>query len=177
MLKSRYKFSIAFENASYKGYTTEKLITSMQADTIPVYWGNPNVGAEFNTKSFINCHDYKSFDDVIEKIKELDNDENAYKKMFAEPWLTPEQEAAAKARYKLFLKNFMHIFKQPKEDARRHSTGCWQNIYTNWHKQKSGFNAPQEKKYFGGLGKIIKSGKKLKYYFLGCRIYSKKLPV
>lgn len=45
-MKKPYKFSIAFENAWYPGYTSEKIVTSMLAGTIPIYWGNPDIGRE-----------------------------------------------------------------------------------------------------------------------------------
>lgn len=83
-----YKFNISFENSSYPGYTTEKLCDPMTVGTIPVYWGNPLVGRDFNTKSFINWHDYGSDDAVIERIIEIDKDESLYRQMLAEPWLT-----------------------------------------------------------------------------------------
>ena len=54
-----YKFSITFENSSYPGYTTEKLMHALITDTIPIYWGNPLAGLDFNPKAFINCHDFK----------------------------------------------------------------------------------------------------------------------
>ncbi|MEI6865953.1 glycosyltransferase family 10 [Flavicella sp.] len=79
--KSNYKFSLAFENALYKGYTTEKIISSFQAKSIPIYWGNPNINKEIDPSGFINCHDYTSFEEVIERIKEIDNDKNQYLKM------------------------------------------------------------------------------------------------
>ncbi len=82
-----YKFVIAFENSSYPGYTTEKLIEPMFANTIPIYWGNPNVAQDFNTKSFINISDFPNPDAVIKYIIELDNNQEAFRKMAAEPWL------------------------------------------------------------------------------------------
>ena len=53
-----YKFTIAFENYIYPGYQTEKLYDAMQADSIPIYFGDPFVGDIFNTKSFVNAPDY-----------------------------------------------------------------------------------------------------------------------
>ena len=35
-----HKFNIAFENASWPGYTTEKIFEPMLVNTIPIYWGN-----------------------------------------------------------------------------------------------------------------------------------------
>lgn len=53
-----YKFVVAFENSSRPGYNTEKLTHPIEADTIPIYWGDPEVGRCFNTARFINAHDY-----------------------------------------------------------------------------------------------------------------------
>jgi alpha(1,3/1,4) fucosyltransferase len=82
-----YKFNIAFENISFPGYTTEKVMQPMVVNTIPVYWGNPLVNKDFNTNSFINWHDYGNDDDVIEKIIEIDTNETLYRQMLAQPWL------------------------------------------------------------------------------------------
>lgn len=74
----KHKFSVAFENSFGRGYTTEKLVNSLAAKTIPIYWGNPDVGKEFNTKRFINCHEYANFDEVVERVKEIDNNDDLY---------------------------------------------------------------------------------------------------
>lgn len=84
--QKQYKFSIAFENSSSIGYTTEKLIEAKAAGTIPVYWGNPEIATEFNSKSFINCHEYENFNEVIEEIKRVDADEELYKSYLKEPF-------------------------------------------------------------------------------------------
>ncbi|MDF2434007.1 MAG: alpha(1,3/1,4) fucosyltransferase [Mucilaginibacter sp.] len=55
---SEYKFTIAFENDIFPGYQTEKLYDAMQADSIPIYYGDPFIGDVFNTKSFINAPEY-----------------------------------------------------------------------------------------------------------------------
>jgi len=53
-----YKFVIAFENASAPGYNTEKLSHAIEADCVPIYWGDPEIGRSFNVKRFINAHDF-----------------------------------------------------------------------------------------------------------------------
>lgn len=53
-----YKFTIAFENYVSPGYQTEKLYDAMQANSIPVYCGDPLVAEIFNTKSFINAAEF-----------------------------------------------------------------------------------------------------------------------
>jgi glutaredoxin 2 len=44
------------------------------------------VNKDFNTKSFINYHDYKDEDAFIKRIIELDNNDAAYLSMLKEPW-------------------------------------------------------------------------------------------
>lgn len=82
-----YKFSITFENSSYPGYTTEKLMHALITNTIPIYWGNSLAGLDFNPKAFINCHDYQSFDEVIELVKEIDQNDSLYKEYLCQPYL------------------------------------------------------------------------------------------
>jgi alpha(1,3/1,4) fucosyltransferase len=55
--QSKCKFSIAFENTSSPGYTTEKILHAFISNTVPIYWGNPEIAKDFNPKAFINCHD------------------------------------------------------------------------------------------------------------------------
>ena len=90
-MKSSYKFTIACENEMFNGYTTEKLLTSFQAHSIPIYWGNPLVGKEFNSEAFINCHDYDE-DSLLQRIIEIDNDDELFAKIVSAPWTTKVQE-------------------------------------------------------------------------------------
>ncbi len=73
--QSKCRFSIAFENSSSPGYTTEKLMHAYITDTIPVYWGNPDVGLDFNPLSLINCHDFRNFEEVVQRVIEVDQNE------------------------------------------------------------------------------------------------------
>lgn len=69
---SKYRFNIAFENGAQKGYTTEKILNAFYAKTLPIYWGNLLVDRDFNTKSFIQLKDFKSFDECTNYVKSLD---------------------------------------------------------------------------------------------------------
>lgn len=86
----KYKFTIAFENNSKVGYVSEKLMQPLQANSIPIYWGDPEVTREFNPNAFVNCHDYKNFDEVIEYVKYLDNNDDAYMEMLRQPPMQPD---------------------------------------------------------------------------------------
>lgn len=83
---SQYKFYMAFENRSLPGYTTEKIAEAMAARCIPIYWGNPEVARDFNPRSFLNYHDFRDEDALIERIVEIDNNEDLYKSYLAEPF-------------------------------------------------------------------------------------------
>ena len=82
-----YKFVICFENSYANDFITEKLPNVMLANSIGIYRGAPNVDEFFNTKSFINYDNYGSYDKMIEKIIELDKDDDKYQKFLEEPFL------------------------------------------------------------------------------------------
>nr|WP_294943189.1 glycosyltransferase family 10 [uncultured Mucilaginibacter sp.] len=80
-----YKFVIAFENTSFPGYTTEKIYEPFIQHCVPIYWGDPLVNKDFNTRAFINSHDYPSFEKVIERVIEVDNNDDLYMQYLNEP--------------------------------------------------------------------------------------------
>lgn len=81
-----YRFTIAFENSSFPGYTTEKIFEPMLEGSIPIYWGNPRIAEEFNPRSFINVHEYRNFDAAVNAICEIDENPETYEQMRREPW-------------------------------------------------------------------------------------------
>lgn len=83
---NEYKFSMAFENSSYSGYCTEKLMQAFSAGNVPIYWGDPSVIENFNEKAFINCCGL-SMEEAIDRVKEIDNNDELYLKMLSEPAL------------------------------------------------------------------------------------------
>jgi alpha(1,3/1,4) fucosyltransferase len=87
----RYKFNIAFENRSLPGYSTEKIFEPMVARCLPIYWGNPEIAAEFNPKSFLNYFDFPSEKALIEKIIELDKDDEKYLEYVRQPYFHSDQ--------------------------------------------------------------------------------------
>lgn len=109
----KYKFAISFENSSH--YNTERIQDAFAAKTIPIFWGDPEIGKIYNTKAFINCHDYKNFDEVIEKIQQIDNDDVLYMSMLNEPaYLYPKSYEEYLKELEEFL---MNIIETPKEIA------------------------------------------------------------
>lgn len=132
-LRMPYKFSISCENASYDGYTSEKIFSAFSAHTIPIYWGNPSIEDEINPKAFINCNDYDNLEDVIDVIKKIDRDDDLWCEMVSQPWMTKEQELQEE-REKEYLRDFIiHIFTQPINKASRRGEGSASMFYRQWY--------------------------------------------
>ena len=90
--QKNYKFSIAFDNNKQDDYITEKLVDSFASNTIPIYFGANNVTKYFNEEAMIIVKDENDFDRAIERIKQIDNDDELYLHMLRQPALTPEME-------------------------------------------------------------------------------------
>lgn len=115
--QKQYKFSIAFENCCYKGYTTEKLVQAFAAQTVPIYFGNPDISTEFNSQAFINVHDFSSMEEVIKKIEEIDSNDELFYKMLRAPIGSSIDESD--------LKDFLfNIVSQPYNKACRRPTNA-----------------------------------------------------
>jgi hypothetical protein len=83
--QARCKFSIAFENSYFPGYTTEKLSDPLLAGSVPIYSGSPRVADIFNPKAFINVDTFASDEEAIDYIREVDNDDRRYESYLNEP--------------------------------------------------------------------------------------------
>ncbi len=103
-----YKFTIAFENSNYSGYTTEKLFEPMLVNSIPIYWGNKFVGRDFNERSFVKV-EKRNFQAAIERIIAIDQNEDLYRSMLKEPYF-PSNKLNAFIENKNVLNFFRHIF-------------------------------------------------------------------
>ena len=122
------KFHLAFENSSAPGYVTEKILHAFAARTIPVYWGAPDVVEDFNSKAFINCHEYESLADVVKKIKELDRDDAAYISMLEEPCFLGGKEPEWLKKINI-MSWITSIFDQSKSEAYRRNIHFWGDRY------------------------------------------------
>ncbi len=111
---SRYKFVFAFENTNTDGYITEKLIDAFLANTVPIYWGSEGNLAPFPKEAVICANDYESFDSLLARIKQVDQDEALYRQILAaSPINCPEAGSRIVAQHEaekaVFLKS---IFEQ-----------------------------------------------------------------
>jgi len=127
--KENYKFSIASENAQYNGYVSEKILTSLQAHTVPIYFGDKLVGMDINKDAFIDVNDYDNFEDLIKMIKRVDEDDELWCKYISTPWFTEnqlKQHKELEQRYYAFLEK---LFTNNKEELRRVAIGFHPDNY------------------------------------------------
>ncbi len=62
-----YEYSIAIENSIEKNYSTEKISDCFVCDTIPIYYGCPNIDDIYDTRSFVSL----DISNPIEHIRQI----------------------------------------------------------------------------------------------------------
>jgi hypothetical protein len=114
---SSYKFSIAFEKNSGDGYATGHIINSLLAGTIPIYYGDYLIEEYINPNTYILVRNEIDLLDKIEYIKEIDQNDELYKKYLSEDVLVDKN--IVKKRRKEEIEYWSHIFRPDKYDAKR----------------------------------------------------------
>lgn len=99
------KFTLCFENGSSPGYVTEKLLHAFYANSLPIYWGSGTIDLDFNPEAFIDAGRMNNVEELIEKIKYLDTNEQAYMHMLNQP---PVKYGFPV--YDIFVENFLNWF-------------------------------------------------------------------
>lgn len=73
-----YKFSLCYENVSYKNYITEKIFDCFFAGCVPIYLGAPNIQDFIPRDTYIDRNEFKSTEELYSFIKNMD--ETTYNK-------------------------------------------------------------------------------------------------
>lgn len=127
-----YKFNIAFENSSYPGYTTEKVMEAFAAGTMPIYYGDPNVGEYFNPAAMVVVKDKDDIERAVEEIIALDKDDAAYLAKLKTPCMEPGKPEQLIKELEDFL---VHIFEQPLDKAKRRAQYGHQAMMREYHRK------------------------------------------
>ncbi|CAN6440261.1 unnamed protein product [Victoria cruziana] len=75
---SHYKFVLAIENTMTESYVTEKLFYALDAGSVPIYFGAPNVEDFVPPNSIIDGTKFASLEELASYVKALANDPVAY---------------------------------------------------------------------------------------------------
>lgn len=131
-----YRFVISFENSSSVGYTTEKLIEPLLIGAIPIYWGNPAVGKEFNKKRILYYDDFPTEEALIEKILKIENDPEEALRILKEKAFAGDKFSIARTREELldFLVASIEGMGGRKPVAKRPLKSMRHSFNMNWDK-------------------------------------------
>lgn len=80
-----YKFTIAFENSSYPGYVSEKIVEPMIVNSLPIYWGSPKIDDDFDPRSLVVATG-RRLEDVVDEVIALDRSDDSYVEKMKRPW-------------------------------------------------------------------------------------------
>ncbi len=111
------KFTIACESIKYPGFVTEKIIQPFQQHSIPIYFGSTRIEEDINPDSFVWCKSESDVNSAVERIIELDKNDEAYIAMLME---CPFDDVNKTVKIYNELDDFLlNIFSQNKESAYR----------------------------------------------------------
>ena len=112
-----YKFSICFENSKAQGYISEKLSDAFEVGTIPIYYGDDTILELLNNRSYIHIRNESEFEEKIELIKKIDQNDTLYEQMIREKIVIDDSRYPREVqKYKDFI---YHIIDQDKQKAKR----------------------------------------------------------
>jgi len=106
-LKS-YRFCLAYENESTPGYTTEKLLHAKAAGCVPIYWGDPKVGRDFDTKGFLNVTSEEELVALVDAV-ESDKEGEAWKKLASIPALSTYSRDLVRRTFSELVKRLVTV--------------------------------------------------------------------
>lgn len=78
---SQFKFILAMENSREETYITEKICHGFLGQSIPIYWGSPNIHEYFNKDRYVYLDSEKNIEDIIKDICDLMRDDTKWLSM------------------------------------------------------------------------------------------------
>lgn len=102
-----YRFCLTYENASRPGYTTEKILHAKAAGCVPIYWGDPKVGRDFNEKGFINASGCKTAADLIQLVSSIEADPSKLEEIASVPALSSYTRDLVRRNFSEMVRRFV----------------------------------------------------------------------
>lgn len=99
----QYQYNICPENSDYKGYVTEKIFDAIKSGCIPIYSGscnNPEPDV-INHNAILFWSTDNSNQELIDKIRNLENSYESYLHFARQPRLNPQASVVVWEYYKL----------------------------------------------------------------------------
>ena len=110
---SRYKFALCYENLSgTKGYITEKIFDTIQAGTVPIYWGASNILDYVDADAFNDRRKFKDDAELAKYLKSVTEEE--YEKMVMAGQTYLQSDRFKKFLPKYFCDRIIEVLDIPK---------------------------------------------------------------
>lgn len=126
-LRKPYKFTIAAENACFRGYTSEKIALAYLSDSVPIYWGDPLIENIYNPESFINANNLTE-EELIERVRILDNNQKELENMLHIPAILSHQYETRMQHVNESADKLIRILLQPEQVK---GAGSYMRLYLN----------------------------------------------
>ena len=104
-----YRFCLAYENDSTPGYTTEKLLHAKAAGCVPIYWGDPLVGRDFNEAGFLNASGCKTAQDLKQLVAEVDSNPERFAEIASVPALSVYTRDLVRRTFSEMVRRFLIV--------------------------------------------------------------------
>lgn len=72
-----YRYSVVIENSREPSYFSEKLIDALLCETVPIYWGAPDIADTFDSEGMILCPGEAEIIAALHAMSEADYDRRA----------------------------------------------------------------------------------------------------
>ena len=82
MLQTDYKFYLSFENSMCDDYVTEKFLSVLRYDVVPIVFGGANYSKMAPPFSYIDARDFESARQLVDYLRRLDDDDELYNRYF-----------------------------------------------------------------------------------------------
>ena len=80
-----FSFNLCFDNGESAGWITEKIIHPLYKGVIPIYWGCPDVGEEFNEDAFIHVRNFNTLGQLHNKVLEIYHNRKLFNEIQEQP--------------------------------------------------------------------------------------------
>lgn len=80
-----YRFVLAYENGSNRGYCTEKYLHAKAAGAVPIYWGDPEFQRDFDPTGCIDARKCRTRDDLVALVRAVEENTEEWARRAAVP--------------------------------------------------------------------------------------------